>query len=67
MVIYNTPHQIHGKFITVEQVKVHPLELKSEHWLPGTYLIKGDNYLMGEVPVLGKHKVYELNKPLTIN
>lgn len=48
-------------------IKVHPLELKSEHWLPGTYLIKGDNYLMGEVPVLGKHKVYELNKPLAIN
>lgn len=48
-------------------IKVHPLELKSEHWPPGTYLIKGDNYLMGEVPVLEKHKVYELNKPLAIN
>lgn len=48
-------------------IRVHPLELKSEHWPPGTYLIEGDNYLMGEVPVLEKHKVYELKKPLAIN
>jgi hypothetical protein len=48
-------------------IKVYPLELKSQHWPPGTYLIKGDSYLMGEVAVLEKHKVYELNKPLALN
>lgn len=41
-------------------IKVNPLELKSEHWPPGTYLIEGDSYLTGGVPVPGEHKGHEL-------